>query len=141
MRIVFSFKNGREKRILISSNIPGSIYQKTLVNFKNAPNPKTTFVFWFAHIIPGSEVKGRSSIFFLYTSPPKFPNDRSYFGNKSFGEEYNRHVIDGNGAQHRVNVNQTTSVIEFVCFNGRKLGSEFSQNETVSLISILMIKN
>ena len=41
------------------------------------------------------KVERRGGIFFLNTDPPKFPDDRSDFGNEGFRKKHSGHVVNG----------------------------------------------
>ena len=82
-----------------------------------------------------------SCIVLLGTSPPKIPNNSCDLGSGSLRKENSWHVVNWNGSKNWININKTTSMVEFIGFKHSQLSPELVQNEIISFSSITVIKN
>ena len=83
----------------------------------------------------------RGRVVFLSIGPPKLSDDGVDPLHKSPREEDCGHVVNRDGGKNRFDVSEPTSVIEFVGFDSRQLGSEFVDDKLISFISIIVVEN
>jgi hypothetical protein len=73
----------------------------------------------------------------LDSSPPKFADNSSYTTNKILRKNYGQ-VVNRDGSKNQIDISQSTRMIEFICFDGGELSSEFIDNKSIHFISIFM---
>lgn len=71
----------------------------------------------------------------LNPSPPEFPNNCIYFGQKFLGEKDIGHIIHWDGSKDRVDVSKMTCMVQFVCFDNGKFSSVFGQDEIIGFLT------
>jgi hypothetical protein len=114
--VIFSLQNVGKERVFICDNIPSCVDKQAFINELHISNAETTFIFRFADIIPRAKSNRVSGIFSLNTCPPKVPDDGVNFVDESFGEKHSRHVVNRNRRQDRIDVLESTRMVELVGF-------------------------
>jgi hypothetical protein len=140
-RVIFGLKDSREEWIFVGGNVPSRVNDKTFIDQLHVPDAKSTLFCRFADMIPRAISYGIGMLLFLHACPPKSPNNRVNFLNKSFGEKNSGHIIYRNRRKHRLNVLKPSCMIKFVSLKGPKFSKELVKNKIVSSVFIPMAKN